>query len=190
MPGERVDPGPHSARGMAFRRGAGTRRTGSWSASWAPVSGEQSLEVVERERRSDDRVGGDAGAERERDQHGGELQPELPAALPASHVATVTAPMSSGDSYEISDDPARLDRDAAWAYLSTEAYWGRSRSRADFEHQVDIAWRVLAAYAADGSMVGFCPRALRRRRARLSSPTSMSSPSTTATGSASGSSRR
>ena len=64
--------------------------------------------------------------------------------------------MSAGDSYEISDDPARIDRDAAWAYLSTEAYWGRSRSRADFEHQVDIAWRVVGAYAPGGSMVGFC----------------------------------
>ena len=74
----------------------------------------------------------------------------------SSHVATVTAPMSAGDTYEISDDPARIDRDKAWAYLSTEAYWGRSRSRADFDHQMDIAWRVVGAYASDGSMAGFC----------------------------------
>ena len=64
--------------------------------------------------------------------------------------------MGSGATYSTDVDPARIDRDAAWAYLSTEAYWGRSRTRADFEHQCDIAWRIVGAYAADGSMVGFC----------------------------------
>jgi len=51
-------------------------------------------------------------------------------------------------------DAARVDRDVVWAFLSTEAYWGRSRSRADVEAQLDSAWRVAGAYR-DGEMVGF-----------------------------------
>src|SRR4051812_5460053 len=59
------------------------------------------------------------------------------------------------DRFEIDDDPARVDRDAVWRYLSTEAYWGRDRSRADVEAQLDDAWRVVAAYDGDGATVGF-----------------------------------
>lgn len=55
---------------------------------------------------------------------------------------------------EIDTDPARIDRDVVWGYLSTEAYWGRSRTRADVEAQLDSAWRVAGAYR-DGAMVGF-----------------------------------
>ncbi len=57
--------------------------------------------------------------------------------------------------YEISDDPARVDIDAAWAFLSTEAYWARWRTRADVERQIAGAWRVVGAYAEDGAMIGF-----------------------------------
>lgn len=58
--------------------------------------------------------------------------------------------------YEIDDDPARVDRDVVWEYLSTEAYWGRSRVRADVEAQLRSAWRVVGAYRRDtGAMVGF-----------------------------------
>jgi GNAT superfamily N-acetyltransferase len=56
--------------------------------------------------------------------------------------------------YKISDDPDRIDRDAVWAFLSTEVYWGRWRSRADFDRQVSGAWRVVGVYA-DGVQVGF-----------------------------------
>jgi GNAT superfamily N-acetyltransferase len=55
---------------------------------------------------------------------------------------------------EIDTDPARVDRDAVWAFLSTEAYWGRGRARADVEAQLDSAWRVVGAYRG-GEMVGF-----------------------------------
>jgi GNAT superfamily N-acetyltransferase len=54
----------------------------------------------------------------------------------------------------IDDDPARIDADEVWAYLSTEVYWGRWRSRADFDLQLAGAWRVVGAYA-DGAQVGF-----------------------------------
>jgi GNAT superfamily N-acetyltransferase len=58
--------------------------------------------------------------------------------------------------YELDDDPARVDRDAVWEFLSTEAYWGRSRTRADFERQFAGAWRVVGAYrAGDGRQAGF-----------------------------------
>lgn len=58
--------------------------------------------------------------------------------------------------YELDDDPARIDRDAVWAFLSTEAYWSRSRTRVDVETQLDRAWRVLGAYRrSTGELVGF-----------------------------------
>jgi GNAT superfamily N-acetyltransferase len=56
--------------------------------------------------------------------------------------------------YEIDDDPARVDRDVVCDYLSTQAYWGRSRTRADVETQLDRAWRFVGAYR-DGAMGGF-----------------------------------
>src|SRR3954470_12202794 len=56
--------------------------------------------------------------------------------------------------YEIDDDPARLDRAAIWAFLSTEAYWGRWRTAADLDRQIDGAWRVVGAYLGD-RQVGF-----------------------------------
>src|ERR1700733_8915693 len=60
------------------------------------------------------------------------------------------------DGYELDDDPGRIDRDAVWQFLSTEAYWGRTRSRADFEAQLASAWRVVGAYeTATGRQVGF-----------------------------------
>ncbi len=59
-------------------------------------------------------------------------------------------------SFELDDDPGRVDRDAVWAFLSQEAYWGRWRSRADLEHQLDSAWRVVGAYqTGSGRMAGF-----------------------------------
>lgn len=58
--------------------------------------------------------------------------------------------------YEFDDDPARIDRDAVWQWLSTEAYWGRWRTRADVDKQLDGAWRVVGAYRTDtGDLVGF-----------------------------------
>ena len=56
--------------------------------------------------------------------------------------------------YEVDDDLGRVDRDAVWKFLSTEAYWGRWRTRADLDKQIDGAWRVVGAYV-DGAQVGF-----------------------------------
>jgi GNAT superfamily N-acetyltransferase len=61
----------------------------------------------------------------------------------------------SGD-YELDDDPGRIDGDAVWEFLATEAYWGRDRTRADFEAQLGSAWRVVGAYETEsGRLVGF-----------------------------------
>jgi GNAT superfamily N-acetyltransferase len=57
--------------------------------------------------------------------------------------------------YVIDDDPARIDAGAAVAFLTTEAYWGRSRSDADIRRQIAGSWRVVGAYDQAGVMVGF-----------------------------------
>lgn len=56
--------------------------------------------------------------------------------------------------YELDDDPARLDLEVVWKFLSTEAYWGRWRTRADIEAAIRGAWRVIGVYR-DGEQVGF-----------------------------------
>lgn len=58
-------------------------------------------------------------------------------------------------SYEIDDDPARVDPAAAVAFLTTEAYWGRWRAEPDIRRQIAEAWRVTGAYDRAGAMVGF-----------------------------------
>ncbi|HST85120.1 MAG TPA: GNAT family N-acetyltransferase [Kineosporiaceae bacterium] len=60
------------------------------------------------------------------------------------------------DLFEVDSTGLRIDLDVAWGFLSTEAYWGRWRSREDFETQVANAWRLVGAYRrSDGAMVGF-----------------------------------
>jgi GNAT superfamily N-acetyltransferase len=58
--------------------------------------------------------------------------------------------------YELDDDRQRLDLDAIWAFLSTDAYWHRWRTRDQVRAQVEGAWRVVGAYdASTGAQVGF-----------------------------------
>ena len=57
--------------------------------------------------------------------------------------------------YEIDDDPARVDAAVAVSFLTTEAYWGRWRGEPDIRRQIAQAWRVTGAYDRDGAMVGF-----------------------------------
>jgi RimJ/RimL family protein N-acetyltransferase len=58
-------------------------------------------------------------------------------------------------SYEIDDDPARIDPAAAVAFLTTSAYWARWRTGPDIRRQIAAAWRVVGAYDPAGAMVGF-----------------------------------
>lgn len=58
--------------------------------------------------------------------------------------------------YEFDDDPARVQLDVVWGFLSTQAYWAQWRTRADFEEQVRRAWRVVGCYQGEtGALVGF-----------------------------------
>ena len=58
--------------------------------------------------------------------------------------------------YDLDDDSARIQRDVVWAWLSTEAYWGRWRTREQIDAQLDSAWRVVGAYdQRTGEQVGF-----------------------------------
>jgi GNAT superfamily N-acetyltransferase len=57
--------------------------------------------------------------------------------------------------YEIDDDPDRVDVEAAWDFLSQDAYWGQWRVLDDFRRQLENAWRVVGCYGPDGRMVGF-----------------------------------
>jgi GNAT superfamily N-acetyltransferase len=57
--------------------------------------------------------------------------------------------------YEIDEDPARIDVDAAWTYLSLESYWARGRSREVVADLVRTATRVVGVYEPGGGMVGF-----------------------------------
>lgn len=63
--------------------------------------------------------------------------------------------MADDRTVSVSADPARVDVDVVWRFLSTSAYWGRWRAREDVAAQVRDAWRVVGAYAPDGTMVGF-----------------------------------
>ena len=56
--------------------------------------------------------------------------------------------------YVLDDDRTRVDVEALVRFLTTEAYWGRWRQRADIVAQLTSAWRVVAAYD-DGAMVAF-----------------------------------
>ena len=56
--------------------------------------------------------------------------------------------------YQLDDDAGRVDVDALVLFLTTEAYWGRWRERADIEAQLSSAWRVTGIYT-DSAMVGF-----------------------------------
>ena len=57
--------------------------------------------------------------------------------------------------YEIDDNPQRVDVDVVWGFLSQHAYWGTWRTRADVERQLATAWRVIGCYDASDGMVGF-----------------------------------
>jgi GNAT superfamily N-acetyltransferase len=67
---------------------------------------------------------------------------------------TFSVPDAAG-SYELDDDPARIDAAAAAAFLTTAAYWGRWRAEPDIRRQIAAAWRVIGAYDEAGTMVGF-----------------------------------
>jgi len=69
-------------------------------------------------------------------------------------ISTLSVPGTVG-SYELDDDPARVDPAAAAAFLTAGAYWARWRTEPDIRRQIAAAWRVIGAYDPAGAMVGF-----------------------------------
>ncbi len=64
--------------------------------------------------------------------------------------------MGAAEPYEFDDTLERIDVEAVWQFLSTEAYWARWRPRDIFEAQLRSAWRVVGAYeVSSGRQVGF-----------------------------------
>jgi GNAT superfamily N-acetyltransferase len=60
------------------------------------------------------------------------------------------------NTYEADDSPARLDVDAIYGFLSTQAYWHRWRTRAQIEQQIRGAWRVVGIYVREtNELVGY-----------------------------------
>ena len=84
------------------------------------------------------------------------------------------------DGYELDDDPARVDLDAVWAFLSTEAYWGRERTREVVERQVAEA--VAGDRAVRRRPAGRLRPDLERRAEWRTWPTCTSCASTAAAG--------
>ena len=66
----------------------------------------------------------------------------------------VTATEAS-KAYVFDADPARIDRDVVWQFMTEHAYWGRWRDRGVVERQIDASWRTVGCYAPDGAMAGF-----------------------------------
>lgn len=57
--------------------------------------------------------------------------------------------------YQLDDEPDRIDVAAAIGFLTTQAYWGKQRGPQDIARQIATAWRVVGAYDDNGAMVGF-----------------------------------
>ena len=55
--------------------------------------------------------------------------------------------------FELDDDPARIDREAVHAFLTT-SYWAEGRSRETQDALIDGSQRVVGLYR-DGRQVGF-----------------------------------
>ena len=58
-----------------------------------------------------------------------------------------------GDGFEVDDDPARIDREAVYAFLAG-AYWSAGRPRERQQALIDASARVVGLYR-DGRQVGF-----------------------------------
>lgn len=56
--------------------------------------------------------------------------------------------------FELDDDPQRIDVDAVYDFLSTEAYWAKGRSRELITRLIREASRVVGLYHG-GRQIGF-----------------------------------
>lgn len=56
--------------------------------------------------------------------------------------------------FELDDDPARIDLDAVYDFLSNHAYWAQGRPRETIERLIREAQRVVGLYH-EGRQIGF-----------------------------------
>jgi GNAT superfamily N-acetyltransferase len=68
------------------------------------------------------------------------------------YVAPVRRELSGG--FEVDDDPARIDLDAVYDFLSNGAYWAKGRPRETVERLIREADRVVGVYAGE-RQIGF-----------------------------------
>ncbi len=69
-------------------------------------------------------------------------------------MATEIINQAHGD-YKLSTDPAAVDVAAVHAFLSTHAYWARSRSPEVVQQAITNSALVAGAYDIDGNLVAF-----------------------------------
>ena len=58
------------------------------------------------------------------------------------------------DGFELDDDPARIDVEAVYEFLSNHAYWAEGRSRETIVRLIRESQRVVGLYH-DGRQIGF-----------------------------------
>ena len=58
------------------------------------------------------------------------------------------------DDFELDDDPARIDVEAVYDFLSNHAYWAQGRSRETIVRLIRESQRVVGLYH-DGRQIGF-----------------------------------
>ena len=61
--------------------------------------------------------------------------------------------MAGVEGYDLSSDPARVDRDRVWRYLHDEAYWSKGVSREVFERS--LAHSIVFGIYREGAQAAF-----------------------------------
>jgi GNAT superfamily N-acetyltransferase len=70
-------------------------------------------------------------------------------------VTTAAVMEAAHGPYELSTDPARIDRAVVHRYLCDESYWAAGRPRDVSDRAIENSHLVIGAYAANGAQVGF-----------------------------------
>ncbi|MDQ8703135.1 GNAT family N-acetyltransferase [Streptomyces sp. LHD-70] len=72
-----------------------------------------------------------------------------------THGATEATPAETAPGYEISSDPARIDADRVYEWLSTDAYWAVGRSREKQDRAIAGSLNFGVYEESSGEQVGY-----------------------------------
>ncbi|MDI3420292.1 GNAT family N-acetyltransferase [Streptomyces luteolus] len=72
-----------------------------------------------------------------------------------THGATEATPAETVPGYEISSDPARIDADRVYEWLSTDAYWAVGRSREKQDRAIARSLNFGVYEESSGKQVGY-----------------------------------